>query len=97
MALPVGRRCVAARNPIITSTRWVRVARASSSVSDTGSAMPIYADFVVPEDLIAQTPADPPDSSRLMVVRRKEGTIEHKYVRHWLVFFRSLYDGGFIE
>lgn len=40
---------------------------------------PTYADFEVPESLIAQTPADPPDSSRLMVVRRQEGTIEHKY------------------
>ena len=35
-------------------------------------------DFSLPEDLIAQQPVEPRDQSRLMVVRRDEGTIEHK-------------------
>ncbi|MBB6063322.1 S-adenosylmethionine:tRNA ribosyltransferase-isomerase [Thermosipho japonicus] len=38
-------------------------------------------DYYLPEELIAQTPADPRDSSRLMVLNRKEKTIEHKIFR----------------
>lgn len=34
-------------------------------------------DFVLPDDLIAQRPVEPRDHSRLMVVRRDSGTIEH--------------------
>lgn len=34
--------------------------------------------YDLPEDLIAQTPVEPRDSSRLMVVDRKTGKIEHK-------------------
>ena len=35
-------------------------------------------DYELPESLIAQTPAKSRDASRLMVVPRKEGSIEHK-------------------
>lgn len=35
-------------------------------------------DFHLPDELIAQRPADRRDSSRLMVVRRESGTIEHR-------------------
>ncbi len=35
-------------------------------------------DFDLPDDLIAQHPVEPRDSSRLMVVRRHEGTWEHR-------------------
>jgi S-adenosylmethionine:tRNA ribosyltransferase-isomerase len=35
-------------------------------------------DFDLPDDLIAQNPAEPRDQSRLMVVRRREGTWEHR-------------------
>jgi S-adenosylmethionine:tRNA ribosyltransferase-isomerase len=35
-------------------------------------------DFDLPEDLIAQQPAEPRDSSRLMVLHRESGEIEHR-------------------
>ena len=38
-------------------------------------------DYYLPEELIAQTPAEPRDSSRLMVVHRCNGAIEHRYFR----------------
>ena len=36
-------------------------------------------DFELPEELIAQTPIEPRDASRLMVLDRKTGEIEHKH------------------
>lgn len=36
-------------------------------------------DYVLPEELIAQTPIEPRDHSRLMVVHRGTGVIEHKH------------------
>jgi S-adenosylmethionine:tRNA ribosyltransferase-isomerase len=38
-------------------------------------------DYEFPEDLIAQSPAEPRDASRLMVVNAKEGTIAHHTFR----------------
>ncbi|HET7270534.1 MAG TPA: tRNA preQ1(34) S-adenosylmethionine ribosyltransferase-isomerase QueA [Rubrobacter sp.] len=38
-------------------------------------------DYELPEDLIAQSPAEPRDASRLMVVDAKEGTIAHHTFR----------------
>ena len=35
-------------------------------------------DYVLPQELIAQTPVEPRDNSRLMVVNRADGTIEHR-------------------
>ena len=35
-------------------------------------------DFDLPDDLIAQRPVEPRDQSRLMVVRRSDGSIEHR-------------------
>jgi S-adenosylmethionine:tRNA ribosyltransferase-isomerase len=35
-------------------------------------------DFMLPEDLIAQQPAEPRDQSRLMVLRRADRSIEHR-------------------
>jgi S-adenosylmethionine:tRNA ribosyltransferase-isomerase len=35
-------------------------------------------DFDLPDELIAQQPAEPRDRSRLMVVRRSEGRVEHR-------------------
>lgn len=35
-------------------------------------------DFLLPDDLIAQHPVEPRDQARLMVIRRKEGTWEHR-------------------
>ena len=37
-------------------------------------------DFYLPEELIAQYPLEKRDSSRFMVVDRKTGEIEHKYL-----------------
>ena len=36
-------------------------------------------DYFLPEELIAQTPVEPRDHSRLMVVHRGDGTREHKH------------------
>ena len=36
-------------------------------------------DYDLPEELIAQTPAEPRDHSRLLVYHRKDGTIEHRH------------------
>ena len=38
-------------------------------------------EFDLPSDLIAQEPAEPRDSSRLMVLRRSAGTVEHRRFR----------------
>ena len=35
--------------------------------------------YDLPEELIAQTPVEPRDHSRLMVVNRDTGAIEHKH------------------
>ena len=35
-------------------------------------------DFELPEELIAQTPIKERDHSRLLVLNRKDGSIEHK-------------------
>ena len=36
-------------------------------------------DYYLPEELIAQTPVEPRDTSRLLVYNRKMGKIEHKH------------------
>ncbi len=38
----------------------------------------MFLDFDLPEDRIAQSPAEPRDRSRLMVIDRARGTIEHR-------------------
>ena len=35
-------------------------------------------DYYLPEELIAQTPVEPRDSSRLLVYNRKDNQINHK-------------------
>ena len=43
-------------------------------------------DYELPDDLIAQTPAEPRDASRLMVVDVQGGTISHHSFRDLLKF-----------
>lgn len=38
-------------------------------------------DYVLPEELIAQTPVEPRDSSRLLVLHRETGALEHRLFR----------------
>lgn len=44
-------------------------------------------DFNLPQELIAQYPAPERDQSRLMVVHRNTGKIEHKYFKDTLQYF----------
>jgi len=44
-------------------------------------------DFELPEELLAEYPSENRDESRLMVVNRKEGTIEHKYFKDLINYF----------
>lgn len=46
-------------------------------------------DFELPPDLIAQTPAPSRDASRLLVLRRESGKVEHRQFREVLEFLRS--------
>ena len=44
-------------------------------------------DFNLPKERIALYPADARDEARLMVLNRKEGTIEHKIFKNVLNYF----------
>lgn len=44
-------------------------------------------DFELPEELLAEYPSENRDESRLMVVNRKEGTIEHKQFKDLINYF----------
>jgi S-adenosylmethionine:tRNA ribosyltransferase-isomerase len=44
-------------------------------------------EFELPEDLLAKYPTDHRDESRLMVLNRKEGTIEHKFFKDVIDYF----------
>lgn len=44
-------------------------------------------DFDLPKELLAEFPAENRDESRLMVVNRKEGTIEHKLFKDLINYF----------
>ena len=45
--------------------------------------------FELPEELLAQHPAEHRDESRLMVVDRKTGTIQHKLFKDVLNYFEE--------
>eukprot|EP00750_Incisomonas_marina_P008386 INCI15456.1.p1 GENE.INCI15456.1~~INCI15456.1.p1 ORF type:complete len:421 (+),score=68.86 INCI15456.1:289-1551(+) len=59
--------------------KYASSTRSTAFSTVAGEATPYFADFEVPERLIAQVPVDPPDMSRLMVIRREEGIIEHNW------------------
>jgi len=44
-------------------------------------------DYNLPEELIAQTPIKKRDESRLMVLDRKEKTIEHKIFKDMTIIY----------
>ena len=45
-------------------------------------------DYHLPHDLIAQTPVEPRDSSRLLVLHRNSGEIEHRHFHHLPEYLR---------
>src|SRR5258708_19745377 len=45
-------------------------------------------DYHLPESSIAQTPVEPRDSSRLLVLKRDTGTIEHRVFREISEYLR---------
>lgn len=44
--------------------------------------------YDLPEELIAQTPIEKRDESRLMILNREKGTIEHKTFKDILSFLK---------
>src|SRR5512141_778661 len=46
-------------------------------------------DYHLPESSIAQTPAEPRDSSRLLVLHRDTGTLEHRIFRDVSEYLRA--------
>ena len=46
-------------------------------------------DYHLPQELIAQTPVEPRDSSRLLVLNRENGTIEHRCFKDVTRFLKS--------
>ena len=52
----------------------------SGSIPENQFAIEAY-DYVLPPELIAQTPIEPRDASRLMVIHRESGIIEHRTFR----------------
>jgi S-adenosylmethionine:tRNA ribosyltransferase-isomerase len=51
-----------------------------SVTSDSGLRLQDY-DYVLPPEFIAQTALDPRDASKLLVVHRRSGTLEHRHFR----------------
>ena len=45
-------------------------------------------DYTLPEELIAQTPVEPRDSSRLLVLHRDDGRLEHRIFRDIVDYLR---------
>lgn len=45
-------------------------------------------DYFLPKNLIAQKPVKPRDSSRLLVLKRKDSQLEHKYFRELINYLR---------
>src|ERR671916_794036 len=45
-------------------------------------------DYELPAELIAQTPVEPRDSSRLLVLRRDDGVVEHAIFRDLARYLR---------
>ena len=46
-------------------------------------------EFELPEELISKYPSNHRDESRLMVVNRKEGKIEHKHIKEVIDYFEE--------
>src|SRR4030043_282208 len=46
-------------------------------------------DYQLPSELIAQIPSEPRDQSRLMVLRRNDGSIEHRHFYEIIDYLQS--------
>ncbi len=46
-------------------------------------------DYNLPNDLIAQAPAEPRDSCRLLVLHREDGAVEHRIFRDIIDYLES--------
>jgi len=57
-------------------------------VDDANSLKISDFDYDLPQELIAQTPIEPRDASRLLVVHRSSGTLEHRHFRDIGVYLR---------
>lgn len=53
----------------------------ASVTPDTSSLLVSEFDFTLPDDLIAQTPLEPRDASRLLCLDRRTGAIAHRMIR----------------
>jgi S-adenosylmethionine:tRNA ribosyltransferase-isomerase len=53
----------------------------TEDTTDTGEALIAAYDYQLPPELIAQTPIEPRDASRLLVLHRQSGAIEHRTFR----------------
>ena len=64
-----------------TIERYIKMSDKKVIVNDMPATDLKTSDFYydLPEELIAQTPLEPRDSSRLMVIDRKSGEINHKH------------------
>ncbi len=46
-------------------------------------------DFYLPQEFIAQEPAEPRDASRMLVLSRKDGTLEHRLFKDIVLYLRK--------
>ena len=78
---PTGRRQCAR---LLQVQRALSSAQTHAAVVSAGATpaatLAEFSDFEVPEELVAQRPAQPRDSSKMIVLHRDTGTIEHRIV-----------------
>src|SRR5260370_10393443 len=70
--------------PCTWRRKWIR----TGIVDDTTGFRISDFDYILPQALIAQTPIEPRDASRLLVLNRSNGTIEHRHFREIGAYLR---------